>query len=393
MSGMLRRATALVITGACIFGIAASPAAAKSKTKTVSKCTPVGLLLPQLQPENNTVSRIPFSLGKLPKGAKIVDVNATLRVTTARTADLRVVLASPGGAMADLFNLRPTNADSVDLGTGPACGGTPTTLDDEATLPIGVLPKQSPYAGSYRPESSLSALDGGPAAGEFVFFAVDLNQSSGPITIDAVGLTVTYRYVPKKKKAKKTAASAKKGKFRNGTKDVCVPAAVALDNGNPPADNAGYFLKSLPIASGKLPKGAVVTDVDLRVRATHTYPGDLDFYLSTPAGGTAAAWVGYDEGLDEATKDLAFGSGPTDCTGALATFDDEATQSSTTTTVPPPFGAATFQPTSPLSVLDGKSARGNWTLWAEDKYFGDNGALRAAGLHISYRYPAPPKKK
>jgi subtilisin-like proprotein convertase family protein len=363
-----------------------------TKTATITRCTPVGVTLPQLQPPNNSITRIPFSLGKLPKGARIVDVNATLRATTTNTDELRVLLASPGGAMADLINLRPTNTTAADLGTGPPCGGTPTTFDDEAGVSIGILPGQNPYAGSYRPESPLSAMDGGPAAGEFVFFATDLDQANHPIRIDSVGATVTYRYKARKKKAaKKGAAAAKKRKFKSGATDVCTPAAVPLNNGNPPTDNLGYFLKSLAISSGKLPRNAVVTDVDLRVRATHSYPGDLNFYLSSPGGGTAAAWVGYDEGLSTTTQGLAFGSGATDCTGALATFDDEAAQSSTTATAP--FGAATFQPTSPLSVLDGKRAGGIWTLWAEDQYFGDDGVLQAAGLHISYRYPVPPKKR
>jgi subtilisin-like proprotein convertase family protein len=392
MSGTLRRPVLTIGIAVCAIALYAAPtAAAKTKratrTATVTRCTPVGLTLPQLQPPNNSVTRIPFSLGKLPKGARIVDVNPTLRATAARTGDLRVVLASPGGAMADLVNLRPTEGAQADFGTGPACGGTPTTLDDEAGVSIGVNPGQNPYAGSFKPESPLTALDGGPAAGEFVFFATDTDQSENPVTIDAVGATVTYRYKAKKK-AKKGAAEAKKRKFKTGTADVCVPAAISLDNGAD--DNAGYFLKSLQINSGKLPTGAVVTDVDLRVRASHTYAGDLDFYLSAPRGGTAAAWVGYDENVDDADQLMAFGSGATDCTGDLATFDDEAAQSSTTAT--PPFGAATFQPTSPLSVLDGRPAGGRWTLWMEDKYFGDHGALYAAGLHITYRYPAKTKK-
>jgi subtilisin-like proprotein convertase family protein len=396
MSGTLRRPLLIAAMVTCGIALFAAPvASAKTKrvtrTATVTRCTLVGLTLPELQPPDNSITRIPFSLGKLPKGARILDVDATLRATAANTGDLRAVLASPGGAMADLINLRPTNGNGVDLGTGPACGGTPTTLDDEAITSIGVSPSPNPFAGSFKPESPLSALDGGPARGEFVFFAADLNQTSHPVTIDAVGAKVTYRYKAKRRSAKRSAATAKKRKFRTGTKDVCVPTAVALDNGNPPDDDLGYFLKSLPISSGKLPKGALVTDVDLRVRATHTYVGDLDFYLSAPGGGTAAVWVGYDESVDEMDKALAFGSGATDCTGALATFDDEAPQSSTTATTP--FGAATFQPTSPLSALDGRRAGGTWTLWAEDKYFGDNGVLQAAGLHITYRYPARVKKK
>lgn len=396
MSGMLRRAMMLLAITTCAVALGAVPAvAAKGKfvtrTATASTCTPLGLTLPQFSPGNNSITRIPASLGKLPKRARILDVDATLRATTNDSEDLRVVLASPGGAMADLISFRPHNATTNDnLGTGPACGGTPTTLDDEAAVSIGVTPPQSPYAASYKPESPLSALDGGPAAGEFIFFAGDFDQGHDPVTIDALGLRVTYSFRVRKKPAKTTAAAAGK-KFRTGVKDVCVPSAIALDNGNPPTDDLGYFLKSLPIPTGKLPKKATVTDVDLGVRATHTYPGDLNFFLSSPSGGTAAAWVGYDEGLDESTKSRAFGDGATDCSGALATFDDEAPISSTT--ADPPFGAATFQPTSPLSFLDGRRAGGIWTLWAEDQYFGDNGVLQAAGLHITYRYPVKPKKK
>ena len=392
MSGTLRRSLLIAGILTCAIALYAAPlASAKTKrvtrTATVARCAPVALTLPT--PDNNNISRIPLSLGKLPKGARIVDVDATLRVTTERTQNLRIALASPGGAMADLTTFEPTNVNTTDFGTGPACGGAPTVFDDEASTPIGVKPVQPPYAGRYRPESPLSALDGGPAAGEFTFFAFE-GATSPPVTIDSVGLNVTYRYKAKKK-VKNRAAAAKKVKFRTGVKDVCVPSVISLDNGNPPDDNAGFFLKSLPISTGKLPKGAVVTDVDLGIRATHTYPGDLEFYLSSPGGGTAAAWIGWDESLDDSTASSAFGSGATDCTGARTTFDDEALTSSTLAA--PPFGASTLQPTTPLSVLDGRRAGGTWTIWMEDHYFGDHGVFWAGSLHIAYRYPAKKTKK
>lgn len=102
-------------------------------------------------------------------------------------------------------------------------------------------------------------------------------------------------------------------------------------------------------------------------------------------------WFGYDEGLDETTKSRAFGDGATDCTGALATFDDEAPTSVIDAVAP--WGAATFRPLNPLSVLDGRQAGGIWMLWAEDQYKGDHGVLQAAALHLTYRYPVKPKKK
>ncbi len=389
MSGTLRRPVLIAGILTCAVALYTAPlAAAKTKrvtrTATVTKCAPVGVTVPR--PDNNSTLRIPLGIGKLPKGARIIDVDATLRETTTETNQHAVTLASPGGAMADLINFRPPNGNGADLGTGPACGGTPTTFDDEATTPIGVDPGQSPFAGRYKPETPLSTLDGGPAAGQYTFFTFE-DVTDPAITIDSVGLTVTYRYKAKKK-SKKSAAAARKPKFKTGVKDVCAPAAISLDNGLPD-DQAGYFFKSLPISTGKLPNGAVVTDVDLGVRATHTYPGDLEFYLSSPSGGTAAAWVGYDENLTDATASSAFGSGATDCTGARATFDDEAPTSSTFAT--PPFGAVTFQPTSPLAVLDGRRARGTWKIWMLDHYFGDHGVFYAGALHITYRYPT--KKK
>ena len=65
-------------------------------------------------------------------------------------------------------------------------------VGDTPGTSIVILPGQNPYAGSYRPESPLSALDGGPAGGEFVLFAADLSQGYRLITIDSVGATVTY---------------------------------------------------------------------------------------------------------------------------------------------------------------------------------------------------------
>ena len=293
--------------------------------------------------------------------------------------------------MALLANGDSNSGSGDDFGTGPGCGGQLTTFDDEAAATFfGAAP---PFAGSFQPLSSLAGLDGGPAAGNFTFIFEDLDDSAGTSAIvDAVGATVTYRYKVRKKKPKPKksgAAAAKKVKrvTRTGSKDVCVTPSLVVNNGpNDPPTSDRATLGAVAIATGALPRGAVVTDVDARVRMTHTYEGDIDFFLVSPTGGIVPLWNGSGESEDD------FGSGATDCTGAFTVFDDEAGSPILGGTSP---FAGSFTPLGPLAALDRRLAGGSWTLYVVDHYTGDRGVLHSAGLNIDYSYRVikKPKKK
>src|SRR5688500_10793607 len=116
-----------------VLAVAAGPAAAKTKTATKTVCVPSGAAIPL---EDNAFARVPVSLGKLPKKAKIVDVNATLRSTSTHAGDLHVYLVSPAGKFAMLVDNERSPGGGDDFGTGAGCSGTPTTFDDEAATTL-----------------------------------------------------------------------------------------------------------------------------------------------------------------------------------------------------------------------------------------------------------------
>jgi subtilisin-like proprotein convertase family protein len=385
------RAALLACAGFAALGLVAgaSPAAAKTKTATTTVCTPVSVAVPT---DAHSHATVPFSLGKLPKGATILDVNPQIRITQQR-AYMNVLVASPAGRMALLGNGDSQAATTTDdWGTGPACAGTPTTFDDQASTTF--FNSSPPNAGTFSPLSPLSNLNGGPAAGTWRFFVDDLNNNPArPATVNSVGATVVYQYrvKKKKKKSKKSAAEISKkkkqklGPPRFGSTDSCVNANLVVNNGpNDPPTSDRATLGAVPIATANLPRGATVTDVDARVRMTHTFEGDVEFYLASPTGVIVPLWIGNNEDGDD------FGTGAPDCTGTPTVFDDEAGTSILDGTSP---YAGSFKPITPLSALDGSLAGGTWTLYVEDHYTGDRGVLHSAGLKIDYSYRGKVKQK
>jgi subtilisin-like proprotein convertase family protein len=376
---MKRSATGALVACAsfAVFAIAGtSPAVAKTKTATKTVCTPVNVGVPT---DPHTTVSIPFSLGKLPKGATIVHVSPQLRITQ-QQAYVNALVASPAGRMALLGNGDSQSGNGDDWGTGPACAGTPTTFDDQASTPF--FHSSAPFAGTFRPLSPLSELNGGPAAGTWRFFVDDLGgTASRPITVNSVGAIVVYRYKVKKKKKKSKKSAAAKAAIRTGTFDTCVNSNLAVTNG--PGDDTAT-LGGVPIATGKLPRRARITDVDARIRMSHTYEGDLEFYLASPSGAIDPLWIGRNESNND------FGDGSTDCNGNPTVFDDEAATSILDGTSP---YAGSFRPLYPLSSLDGGFAAGTWTLYVEDHYTEDQGVLHSVGLKVDYQYRVKKKKK
>ena len=129
----------------------------------------------------------------------------------------------------------------------------------------------------------------------------------------------------------------------------------------------------------QVPELGTITDVDLRVRASHTYVGDLGVFLEAPDG--TSVFVASLEGSGDN-----LGSGPTNCTGTPTVLDDEA--AAPIATAAAPF-AGSFKPYEPLSALDGKAADGAWVLSFIDIFPpGDAGTLHCWELVITYEQPA-----
>jgi subtilisin-like proprotein convertase family protein len=212
MKNRLSRLGILLLAVIAIFAVAASPATAKKKpkvktvTRTVSgsfsQCR--NLSEPVLDHTSHLVQfTVPAPAGANPAAGAVTNVSSVgVRVTHTNDPDLVLTLISPGGRVVPLFLGR----NGEDLGSGAAdCGGTLTTFTDVATTAIG--DGVEPFNGSFKPESPLSAFNGGAASGIWTVLIVDsLGGDVG--TIHAVSLNLAYQHsvkvkVKKKKKKKK----------------------------------------------------------------------------------------------------------------------------------------------------------------------------------------------
>jgi subtilisin-like proprotein convertase family protein len=91
----------------------------------------------------------------------VQDANVTLNITHTYDSDLTLSLITPTSASITLSARRGGSSDNFRN----------TVFDDEAITPIAS--GAAPFTGSYKPDGSLSAADGIPAAGNWKLFVVD----------------------------------------------------------------------------------------------------------------------------------------------------------------------------------------------------------------------------
>ncbi|MBN2473342.1 MAG: proprotein convertase P-domain-containing protein [Pirellulales bacterium] len=109
----------------------------------------------------------------------LLDVNVTLDIIHTYDADLDVFLVSPSGTSVELF---------TDVGGGGE-HFTNTTIDDEAATLISS--GTAPFTGSFRPEGSLSDLDGQDPNGAWSLRVVD-DAGGDAGTLHSWSLSITF---------------------------------------------------------------------------------------------------------------------------------------------------------------------------------------------------------
>jgi subtilisin-like proprotein convertase family protein len=183
-------------------------------------------------------------------------------------------------------------------------------------------------------------------------------------------------------------SAAAKTKTKTATFSQCTNgAAPILDR------LANSLSVNVPVPkNGKKPQTGTVTSFSsAAIRISHTYDGDLNIYLVSPAGRAVPLVTERGPNRD------GFGTGPADCTGSLVSFSDAfATPTSditsgSSTEVDPITGQ--FKPEAPLSSFVGGPAKGLWTLVVQDCCDQDVGSINAVSLQFTYTYKAPAKKK
>jgi len=98
------------------------------------------------------------------------DVNARIRLNHTFDGDMTISLVHPDGTVVALSSGRGGSGDNFGSGVND-CSGTPTVFDDSATVAIAA--GTAPFAGSFRPDSPLSALNGKQSAGTWKLRVTD----------------------------------------------------------------------------------------------------------------------------------------------------------------------------------------------------------------------------
>ncbi len=120
-----------------------------------------------------------------------------------------------------------------------------------------------------------------------------------------------------------------------------------------------------------IPESEVIYGVRVRVNITHTFDGDLDFYIEHPSG---------------AVVELSTDNGANGDHYVNSVFDDVATTSISSGTAP---FTGSYLPETPLSALNGLSAAGDWNFRICDDMYAGTGTLVSWDLCISYETPPP----
>jgi subtilisin-like proprotein convertase family protein len=127
----------------------------------------VGVPIPDLGTVN-----IPITINQLPPA--ITDVNVSVRLNHTADIDLALTLIHPDGTAVPLSVNRGGPDDN--FGTGPNdCSGVPTVFDDQAAISIAA--GDAPFAGSFRPESPLSAFNGKSGTGTWILRVEDTSPN------------------------------------------------------------------------------------------------------------------------------------------------------------------------------------------------------------------------
>lgn len=121
----------------------------------------------------NATKDVPFTVANM--DGTVADVLLGLYVQHTNVADLDVSLIAPSGASAHIFDNRGGTGD--DIGTRE----TLCVFDDGAVTAIAA--GAAPYAGTYRPETAFSGLDGQTPNGVWKLRFVNSGSSDGTLAV------------------------------------------------------------------------------------------------------------------------------------------------------------------------------------------------------------------
>ncbi|MCB9213498.1 MAG: HYR domain-containing protein [Alteromonas sp.] len=300
----------------------------------------------------------------------IEDLDVFVDIPHTWVGDLIVQIQSPAGTSVTIIDQPGVPASTF------GCSGDDilATLDDEAATPVedecaaGV----PTINGSFIPNNPLSAFDGESTLGTWTLTVIDTFGAADDGTLSEWGIVYTHSVAAAPYVVDLDAngmATINASDLLMSASDNCGNFVVTVGNAAPPANACATNLpaaidENLPpteapasIAdSGIIGVDYVLDQVSLDI--THTFDGDLDIELISPAGTVLLLSDQNGGGGDNYTGTI-FQDGGADITAASAPF----------TGIFEPEGG-TF-----AATYGGEDINGDWTLRVTDNFGGDQGTL------------------
>ncbi|MEQ1764978.1 MAG: S8 family serine peptidase [Pyrinomonadaceae bacterium] len=140
-----------IVTFNFLTGALAAPTATAATTGNLTTTLP-----------DNTTVQVPI---EVTTSGSLSDLNVKVRLNHTFDGDLQMSITSPGGVTVPLAAARGGSGDNFGSGTND-CSGTFTVFDDSAASAISA--GVAPFAGSFRPETPLAALNGQSITGTWL---------------------------------------------------------------------------------------------------------------------------------------------------------------------------------------------------------------------------------
>jgi subtilisin-like proprotein convertase family protein len=153
---------------------------------------------------------------------------------------------------------------------------------------------------------------------------------------------------------------------------LAVPAAAAVSAQITYITNPEVPVPDLTTSCSAMvvPDSIVISDLNVLLRASHTFVSDVAISIKSPAG-TSVTLFNHNDGSGDN-----FGGG----VGSYTVFDDQAV-TAISAGAPPYIGS--FKPASLLSAFNGQNVSGRWELTWDDTVGGDSGTLHTWGLQVN----------
>ncbi|WP_257385497.1 proprotein convertase P-domain-containing protein [Tahibacter caeni] len=317
-----------------------------------------------------TVNATAFSGFSSPVALSFPGLNAAVFPTATASPNPVTPSASPGSAIT--VNL--TTAAAAPTGTYPITlegtfGGPPSitrsaafTVNVSQGLPTAAAltaPADNATSVATMPTFTWAAVAGANSylvevASDAAFTNI---VASGTVTspsftpASALNTTTTYYWRVKASNACGDGAYSPVFRFTTGA-IICFNGSVAIPDNNATGANADVTVAA----------AGTITDLNVSVKITHTYPGDLDLILVHQASNTSL------------TLGTRLGGSSCGMDNIDVSFDDEAPGTITCATTSPGI-TGTVRPANPLTAFDGLNLASGWRLTAIDRAGQDTGNI------------------